>query len=85
MLKTKIARNAVGKGVCTLPGMPKGTKLKLQYELKGKWYTLGTGRAPGTMVPFVYGFEVPAPTTSAWCSPRATSSSPPPGRRSRSW
>jgi hypothetical protein len=58
VLKTKLARNAVGKGVCKLRGMPKGTKLKLQYQLKGKWYTLGTGRAPGTVVPFVYGFKV---------------------------
>ena len=58
VLKGKIARNAVGKGVCKLRGMPKGTKLKLQYQVKGKWYTLGTGRAPGTVVPFVYGFKV---------------------------
>jgi hypothetical protein len=58
VLKTKLARNAVGKGVCKLRGMPKGTKLKLQYQLKGKWYTLGTGKAPGTVVPFRYGFKV---------------------------
>ncbi|BEP13042.1 hypothetical protein acdb102_13530 [Acidothermaceae bacterium B102] len=57
---SKLARNKLGKGVCSLPGMPKGTKLKLQYELKGKWYTLGTGKAPGTKVPFSYRFALPA-------------------------
>ena len=57
-LQGKLHLNAVGKGVCKLAGMPKGTKLKLQYEVKGKWYTLGNGKAPGTVVPFAYGFKV---------------------------
>jgi hypothetical protein len=57
---SKIARNTLDRGICKLPGMPKGTKLKLQYYLKGHWYTLGTGRAPGTVVPFSFAFANPA-------------------------
>jgi hypothetical protein len=54
-----IRRNSPDHGSCTFRGLPRSTKVTLQYRFRGHWYTLGAGRAPGATIPFGFRFAVP--------------------------
>jgi hypothetical protein len=51
-----LQRNALGHGTCKLANLLKGTKATLQYGFQGHWYTIGSGRAPGSVIPFSFKF-----------------------------
>ncbi|MDX6213976.1 MAG: hypothetical protein QOF82_3063 [Frankiales bacterium] len=53
-----IRRNSLDHGSCTFRGLPRSTKVTLQYQFRGHWYTLGAGRAPGATIPFSFRFAV---------------------------
>ncbi len=43
-------------GLCSVPGLPKGTRLSLRYYFAGRWATLATGRASGPRIPLSFTF-----------------------------
>jgi len=49
-----VRHNRLDTGSCTIPNLAKGTKLTLQYALRGHWYTIGVGVSHGTTVPFSF-------------------------------
>jgi Bacterial Ig domain len=51
-----VARNRLDQGSCRVTNLPKNTKVTLQYQFLGHWYTLGVGRAPGSVIPFSFRF-----------------------------
>jgi hypothetical protein len=51
-----VARNRLDQGSCRVGNLPKNTKVTLQYEFLGHWYTLGKGNAPGSVIPFSFRF-----------------------------
>ena len=53
---TSVRRNALDSGSCTVANLPKTTKVSLQYEFNGHWYTLGSGRAKGSRLSFSFRF-----------------------------
>ncbi len=53
---SSVRRNSLDRGSCRVTNLPKTTKVSLQYEFAGHWFTLGTGRAPGPVIPFSFRF-----------------------------
>jgi hypothetical protein len=53
---SSVARNRLDRGSCRVTNLPKNTKVTLQYEFLGRWYTLGAGKAPGAVIPFSFRF-----------------------------
>lgn len=51
-----VARNRLDQGACRIANLPKTTKVTLQYEFAGHWYTLGSGKAKSTLLPFSFRF-----------------------------
>jgi hypothetical protein len=49
-------RNQPVSGVCRLPGVPRGTQVRVQYQVGSRWFTVGTGRSKGARLPFTVRF-----------------------------
>jgi hypothetical protein len=54
-----VRHSRLDSGSCTIPNLVKGTRLTLQYSFKGHWYTIGSGLAHGTTVPFSFRLSAP--------------------------
>jgi hypothetical protein len=56
-LSTRSLRvGAVGKGSCSVPGLPVGTGLSLRYVHNGVTTTLASGKSKSTSIPFSFAF-----------------------------
>jgi hypothetical protein len=53
-LNVRHGRN--GTGTCTVPHLPDGTTVSLQYQAKKKWHVLGSGTTRGTSIVISYKF-----------------------------
>ena len=54
-----LAVGAVGRGACSVPGLPAGTRLSLRYIVGGRLATLASGSARGAAIPYSFGFPTP--------------------------